>query len=203
MGRPRLVSDEQILDAVRESVREWGPRVSLNEVAARIGVSQPALLKRFGSREQLMLSALVRPGPPPWLAVVDAGPDARPLREQLEDVVARIARDMEEHLPSLSALRESGIPHQKFIASMKPSPPVLALKTLTAWLKRAQARGLIASRGLSHENVAAALMSSVIARAQIQHLLNNTWTKSGTREFVRDVTEMFVRVLTPSKDVTK
>lgn len=199
MARPRTVSDEQILEAVRQSVLEHGPRVSLNEVASRVGVSQPALLKRFGSRQQLILSALVPRIPAPWLSHLEAGPDGSPLREQLEGLVGRLARDMEGRLPCWSALRESGIPHEEVFAAMKPPPPVVALKAMTGWLARAEKRGLVALRGLAVESVAAALMGAVIARAHAQHLLNRPWTQASTAEFVRDLTEMFLRVLLPSQ----
>jgi AcrR family transcriptional regulator len=198
VARPRLVSDAQILDAVREGVRQHGPRVSLNEVAGKVGVSQPALLKRFGSRQQLMLAALVRQTPPPWFSHVEAGPDERPLRAQLEDVVGQIARDMEEQLPFLSALRESGIPQDTLCSHMRPSPAMNGLHALTGWLTRAAERGLVDGRGLNLESTAAAMMGAVVARAQVQHLFQAPWTQADTAAFVRDVTEMFVRVLTPS-----
>lgn len=198
MGRPRTVSDAQILDAVRQSVLAHGPQVSLNEVASRVGVTQPALLKRFGSRRRLMLAALVNRAPPPWVETLNRGPDARSLREQLEELVASFARDIEERLPFWSALRESGIPHDEVLAVVSdPPPPVVGLRAMCGWLERGQQQKLVKLSGLSAESVAAALMGAVFGRSHAHHLLNRPWTQASTAQFVRDVAEMFRRVLSP------
>ena len=65
MGRPRQITDEQILDTTRTCVLEHGAQVSLDVVAERLGVTAPALLKRFGCRQELMVNALRPPAPPP------------------------------------------------------------------------------------------------------------------------------------------
>lgn len=67
MARPRQISDEQILTTMCSCVLSHGPQVSLDLVAKELGVTGPALLKRFGTREELMLRALRPPEVPAFL----------------------------------------------------------------------------------------------------------------------------------------
>src|SRR4051812_24286082 len=118
MSRPRQVSDEQILTAVRSSVSAHGPKVSLDKVAAQLGVTQPAILKRFGNRQALMLAALMPPAEPPWVEGLKGGPDARPFETQLNELAQRMTTWFVEIVPCMSALRESGIPHDELVKVM-------------------------------------------------------------------------------------
>ncbi|WP_328524560.1 TetR/AcrR family transcriptional regulator [Kribbella sp. NBC_00359] len=61
MARPRLVSDEVILDATREVLAELGPgKLTLAAVGARAGLAPPTLLQRFGSKRGLLLASAAR-----------------------------------------------------------------------------------------------------------------------------------------------
>jgi len=56
-GRPRTVSDEAIYAAVSAVVGEVGPSgLTLAAIAARVGLSAPALTQRFGSKRNLLLA---------------------------------------------------------------------------------------------------------------------------------------------------
>ncbi|RLE20674.1 MAG: TetR/AcrR family transcriptional regulator [Actinobacteria bacterium] len=56
-GRPRRVSDDQIFAALTEQIDETGPDgVTLARVAARTGMTGPALGHRFGSKRGLLLA---------------------------------------------------------------------------------------------------------------------------------------------------
>lgn len=57
VGRPIVIQDEEIFGAVYRVLTEHGPaRITLAAVAAEVGSSGPALIKRFGSRRGLMLA---------------------------------------------------------------------------------------------------------------------------------------------------
>jgi AcrR family transcriptional regulator len=61
MGRPRLVSDDVILDATRQVLAELGPvRLTLAAVGARAGLAPPTLVQRFGSKRGLLLASAAR-----------------------------------------------------------------------------------------------------------------------------------------------
>ncbi|MEU1515222.1 TetR/AcrR family transcriptional regulator [Streptomyces sp. NPDC005811] len=49
---------EQILEAAYEAVDEYGERASLQDIADRVGVTQPALTYYFPTREDLLLAVL-------------------------------------------------------------------------------------------------------------------------------------------------
>lgn len=57
MARPRTVSDSAILAAAASAVAASGPAgVTLAQIGAGAGLTAAALLKRFGSKEQLLLA---------------------------------------------------------------------------------------------------------------------------------------------------
>lgn len=53
MSRPVTISDETILEAARALFTEKGPRATTAEIAARAGVSEGIIFKRFGSKAAL------------------------------------------------------------------------------------------------------------------------------------------------------
>ncbi|HEY9182138.1 MAG TPA: helix-turn-helix domain-containing protein, partial [Gammaproteobacteria bacterium] len=77
--RPRQVSDEAILEAARACLLRDGPGVAIARIAEEVGISAPAVLKRFGTKEQLVTRALLSEAPPN----LSSGPDPGPLRPQL------------------------------------------------------------------------------------------------------------------------
>jgi AcrR family transcriptional regulator len=61
VARPRLISDEAILDATRQVLAELGPtKLTLAAVGARIGLAPPTLMQRFGSKRGLLLASAAR-----------------------------------------------------------------------------------------------------------------------------------------------
>jgi AcrR family transcriptional regulator len=61
MARPRLVSDDVILDAARQVLAELGPvKLTLAAVGAKVGLAPPTLMQRFGSKRGLLLACAAR-----------------------------------------------------------------------------------------------------------------------------------------------
>ena len=61
--RPRTVSDDQIFAAAARVVTRLGPaRFTLADIGREVGISAAALVRRFGSKRELLL-AFVRRGP--------------------------------------------------------------------------------------------------------------------------------------------
>jgi AcrR family transcriptional regulator len=196
MARPRLISNEQILAMMKASVLERGPHVSLEVVAERLGVTTPALLKRFGTRQELMVHALRPPEHPAWLALVERGPDGRPFAVQLEEVLKAIIEFFAEAMPCMVALRESGIPNHVLYAEHRVPPPIQGLRLLTTWLQRACDKGLISTD--APETAATAILGSLQARAFMAHLMKKPFTARSQVTYVREVTQLFVRALSLS-----
>jgi AcrR family transcriptional regulator len=58
MARPTTISDDDILEAARAVFAEKGAHATTAEVAARAGVSEGTLFKRFGNKAQLFRAAM-------------------------------------------------------------------------------------------------------------------------------------------------
>lgn len=61
MGRKRLVSDEQLLEAARAAFVERGLAASTKEIARRAGVSEAVLFQRYETKAELFFAAMVPP----------------------------------------------------------------------------------------------------------------------------------------------
>src|ERR1700738_128371 len=106
MARPRRISDEEILVAVRRAVLKQGPHVSIDVVAELLGVTAPALFRRFGSRNDLLTAALKPEERPSFIDDLERGPDQRLVVVQLVELFSRIGAFVAEALPCMSAMRE-------------------------------------------------------------------------------------------------
>jgi AcrR family transcriptional regulator len=142
MARPRLVSDDEIRAAVRKGVLEQGPQVSLDLIAERLGVSAPALFKRFGSRNALLLASLALPEHPRFIDLLEGEPDDRPFETQLHEIIEAHMQFLDEGWPCMAALRESGIPKEQIKDLFAKSPVMKAVPLFVRWLERARRLGL-------------------------------------------------------------
>lgn len=142
MGRPKQVTDDQIVCAARRCFLARGAGVSASEIAAELGVSHTTLFNRFGSKEGLMLAALGPSSHLPWLDALDGGPDARPLRAQLVEHARAMASFFHELHAGLGVLQAAGVDVAKAHAAKDgPSPPEQAYAALVGFLERAKADG--------------------------------------------------------------
>lgn len=145
MGRPKEVTDEQILVAARRCFLERGAGVSAADIARELGVSHTTLFNRFGSKEGLMLAALGPPAEVPWVAALDAGPDDRPLRDQLVEHAKVMSAYFHSLQAGLGVLQAAGIdPAKAYRVRKGESAPAQAYRALVGWLQRAQSQGRLA-----------------------------------------------------------
>ena len=174
--RPRRFTDEEILGVARQTFLELGPQVPTTVIADRVGVSQATLFKRFGSKDALLIQALTPSQGWTVLQRILEGPDDRPIRLQLGELLQELAAFFDEMAPCLAVLRSSGSIPPKF--GKVESPPIRARKGLAQWLKVGQARGELATT-VNVDHLAVALLAIAQARAMRRHLLEDT-TLSGT-----------------------
>lgn len=144
MGRPRAVTDEQIITAARRCFLDRGPTVPAAEIARDLGVSHTTLFNRFGSKGGLLVAALEPPTEVPWIEALDAGPDARPIRDQLVEHARVISAFYHEMHTGLGMLRAAGIEHGPGGctrgADGEESAAERGYRALVQWLERAQVR---------------------------------------------------------------
>lgn len=198
MGRPRQVSDEKILEVMRETVRQHGPNVALDVVARELEITTPALLKRFGNKQALMLAALRPPPPSEWMSFLDEGPSDAPLEVQLRDVFTRISEFLGEWVPCIIALRESGIPKDVLFDKKGPNAPHFAIEAIQRWLERAQKRGLVSAPELSA--AAYAMFGAIQTRCVLTHTLELKFSGPAQRRYTEEIARIFTRALAPSTE---
>ncbi|MCY1019425.1 TetR/AcrR family transcriptional regulator [Pyxidicoccus sp. MSG2] len=91
MPRPKLHSDEAILDATMEVLLRRGPaEFTLNDVAVELGMSRAALIQRFKNKDTLYLRAMERSGEQrrDYLASMPVEVGARGLWRFLTEIVS-------------------------------------------------------------------------------------------------------------------
>jgi AcrR family transcriptional regulator len=146
MGRPKEVTDEQIVVAARRCFLERGAGVSAADIARELGVSHTTVFNRFGSKEALMIAALGPPREVPWVAALEAGPDDRPIRKQLVEHAKVMSAYFQDLQAGLGVLQAAGIePGKAYQGRKGEPPPVRAFRALIAWLGRAQGQGRLAA----------------------------------------------------------
>ncbi len=195
MTRPRQVTSEAILEAARVCAVERGPKVSLEVIAERVGVTPPALLKRFGSREAMMIAALRTAEEPTWVKGLAAGPDDRPLENQLEGLFSRILDFFSSEAARMSTLCESRIPISRIFNAERPPPPVQHTWALASWLDRARAKGLV--RREDFEMAALGMLGALHARAFLKHFFQRSFWRGSRKEYVAGLANLYARALAP------
>lgn len=156
-----MTTRDRILDAAEHVMRTDGlARSTTRKIAAAAGVSEATIYKHFASKEDLFVAVLGERLPPfvDLLRAAHADADARPVREQLVDVVAGGLAFYEASMPiagSVFAEPELLARHRAALRARNagPSKPVA---TLAEFLRRQQETGAI--RPESDPGAAAALL---------------------------------------------
>jgi AcrR family transcriptional regulator len=95
-SRRRRTADEardEILDAAERTLRDGGPSaIRLQEIAAQVGISHPAVLHHFGSREGLVAAVIDRAMLHLEQDLVRAFAEAGPEPPDAADLLERVAR---------------------------------------------------------------------------------------------------------------
>ena len=144
MARPRIISDEEILSAVRRCVFEHGPGVSTSCIAASIGISQATLFKRFDDKVNLLLCALAPQSPPLFLSLIqDCPSDPRAFKDAMITVGEAAMAHFRIVLPRIMAIRQAGIASDRLMQHFDVPPPILVKQGMTSWFQRATDAGII------------------------------------------------------------
>jgi len=194
MGRPRQVSDQDILATARRCFLEHGPSVSTVTIAEQVGLSQAALFKRFGTKNDLMFRALLPPALPAWVEIVERGPDDRPLVVQLEEVAHHMVAFFSNFIPCMSTLRAASVEVEEVFRRYHVPPPVRARAAFIRWLEMAEARGLI--RPVDHASMAEALIGGLQGHVFLSHVLGQ---EPDTERFIASWLDLVWRGLRPQE----
>ena len=143
MGRPEVISRDQILTAARELFLKEGASVSTASIAKLAGVSEGSIFKRFPTKEALFRAALGLPDLPA-AEEIEARLASGTLEEGLESVGLWLIGLFREALPRMMMLWANHTAHTanpfetiRRIDGVSPMPLVL-LRALSHGLERLQ-----------------------------------------------------------------
>jgi AcrR family transcriptional regulator len=189
MGRPKEVTDEQIIETARRCFLSRGAGISTSDIARELGVSHTTLFNRFGSKESLLLAALGPPKEVPWVLALKNGPDERPIREQLVEHAKVIAVYFEDLQAGLSLLQAAGVDISKAYRGRKgDSAPAQAFRALGEWLERAQRKRRIAKCDV--DILSALILGALQSRAFAARLSGEPVTAGATDRHVQKIIEL-------------
>ena len=109
-------------------------------IAERLGISQAALFKRFGTKENLIVAALSRPmGKNPVADVLAEGPTDDPIPDQLVALGVGIMTMMRRLVPCMAMLHAAAIDTREHLGQ-DHAPPKQARKLITEWMDQGRIR---------------------------------------------------------------
>jgi AcrR family transcriptional regulator len=138
--RPQRVSDDSIFSATREVLFQHGAGASLATIAARVGISAPALLHRHETKETLVRRSLAAGPAAHVFARLALGPDGSAIEAQLVARLLELATFLEQSAPALVIAHQVGFGVERLLPPGALPPPVEARRLLTRWLTVASRR---------------------------------------------------------------
>jgi AcrR family transcriptional regulator len=192
--RPRQIADQEILTIARRCFLKLGPSVSTAVIASEVGLSQAALFKRFGTKNELMLRALLPPEVPAWLGILDGGPTADPIPDQLRAVGLAMSAFYLEMVPCISTLRAAVDMAEAMRKAYDEPPPLRARRALQGWFQAGIDAGRI--RGVAAGSAAEAFIGALHGRAFLGHISGDL---SLPEAFVNDLVDLTWRGMAPTE----
>ncbi len=197
MARPTQFSDEEILHAARACFIEHGPGVSTTVIAKRVGMSQAALFKRFGSKMQLMVRAMQPEGEPLWETVRAMPIDDRPMADQLLDLATTVARWFERLIPQMMVLKASGMDLlEEMGKGPGDPPPVKGLLAMADYMRRAHEAGLL--HAPDPTALAMQFMGAIHVRMFWRHMAGGRFVQDTDEAYFQSLAAHTVRGASPT-----
>jgi AcrR family transcriptional regulator len=199
MPRHTTITDKQILDAAREVFLTDGFGARTSDIAARAGVSEGSIFKRYPSKEALFFAALDIRHPPPWYSLVEpehAIPDAK---EHLRSLAIGIVNEFAEMIPRIIAVagkRPFGPEHDP-MRDMPDPPPLRDTNAVRAFLERLVAEGQIRPCDTLH--VAQALLGSLSQYPMMAILTRQELDRDSLRDFASDLVDLLWDGIAPAR----
>jgi AcrR family transcriptional regulator len=137
VGRPRTIDNQEILEAAREIFVERGAVATTADVARRVGISQASIFKRFRTKQQLFLAAMVTGRHrQDLLDLFRSRTKEAGIRQALVDLGQKLIPFFRQALPlvllSWSNRGEFGFPKQMVTGSF---PPAQAAQEIVAFIE--------------------------------------------------------------------
>lgn len=192
MARPKQMTDEDLLKIALECFLEYGANVSAQVIADRVGLSQPALFKRFGTKEELFLQAVVPSENFPVIEWIDSSPLPGPFQPQLEQLLEEVWEMLRGVMPRVQLLRESRLPRGTAMARYKTPPPVMLIKSIAGFIERAQKLGM-ARPGLNPRFVAQWIFGALMGQFYLSETLGGKTDIGNNTAFIVSTVDFLLR----------
>jgi AcrR family transcriptional regulator len=199
MVRPRQISTEKILEIAAECFLEQGINVSTQVIADRVGLSQPALFKRFKTKKDLIIAALAPPERLPVIEWIDAGPYPGEFGPQLEALLEKLWETLQLILPRLMVMMVGNVNVEEFHKRYKVLPKVRLLMSVADWFRRAQNLNLLRADG-NPEVWAQSCLGTLQGRAIMQFMIRAEFGPEDNRDYIKSVVDLLYRGMTPEND---
>jgi len=196
MVRPRRLTDEVLLTIARATFLEHGPSASLQRIAQQAGISQPGLLKRFGSKEAFLVRALAPPDDLPWVERLFAGPDDRPIDVQLREIAVGAVWFLRSALPAVMTLRAAGHDLAGALAGNADAGPLRMRSALVAFFVAAGSR----VRAARPDHAAAVLIGSLESVVVTAHVTGRSLDDAAATEQAHAVVDLLWGGLMPRSE---
>ena len=199
MARPQKVSDEEILSTARELLLE-NPNIATTVIAKALGVSQAALFKRFGTKQELIFQALAPDATPPFLPVLLAGPNTEePIADQLIRLLGMLRRFFVKMFPRLMALKACGFSPVEMMGKYDVAPPLAAIRALAGWLDKAVEQEQLGPHDTT--GLAFILLGSVQSQTVFTHILGDQLPPLDSDVYVTQVIQTVLHGIAPTETV--
>lgn len=182
MARPKSVSDSRVLEVALDCFLAHGPGVSTNVIARQLGLSSQALLKRFGSKRDLLLAAIRPATLASSVPLLLTGPDDRVFSLQLMQLLNDVSEFFVEMARRMAVLRWSEVDCRELMKQYDEPPPLQDIALLTAWFERAAKKRLI--RRADFRAISLMLLSALHGPMMLTDLLGHHPTGHSNRDYV-------------------
>lgn len=192
MARPQKVSDEEIIEAARACILEYGPEVPTSTIAERVNVSAQALLKRFDGKANLVVAALEPLSTVEWDVKLPLPNDERPLLVQLREVAGVGLEFFPKTMCSVYAMQWSIVSNELLHGEQK-SPLVPIIETVADWLANLHTRGVI--RKVDFSAVALAFLGAIHGGALLARSQGRSIRGSSCLAYLDTLAELYAEML--------
>jgi AcrR family transcriptional regulator len=179
MGRPKTISDDEVLRVARDVFRAGGHSASTREVARAAGISEAILYQRFGTKDDLFFASMRPTGPDVERLLGPPDPPGDGRGYVLQAIV-RVGEYFSDVIPlALRVMTHPSFDHGSF-ARAHPAAHDLLQRGLASRLESLARRGRIAASSppaaarllvsLAHDWALAGVFSHEAPARRVRHL---------------------------------
>jgi len=138
----------------------------------------------------LLIASVLPPESASWIPTVEAGPDERPVREQLCEIVDQLAEYYVDIAQRMSVLQFAGFSPLDLQGRYTELPPLRNIRLVASWFERAAERGLI--RSTDFQVTAMTILAALHGPEMLTGLLGRHPTGHSRVDYVHAVVDLIL-----------